>query len=958
MSKRVYVAIGGVGMTALKDLVQRYLEEGHFDNPSGKFKDDVFIGIDSDEGNVNTLGGLVANYSEGIQKHVYGIVLKEDHRLELERYRECFRDSQSSGRGQILSIAPNGVAGKRIASWSSLSWKNDRRFADELKNLACDDAVVLMGSAFGGTSTGSYWNIAQWINRKLREVRPDGALPPFFGFVTLPNPNFRDPAGYPWHKNCVSFLQEMQYLNLEIRLRNHMSVRPFRFLSPDYVRLGDNQLASGQTETGRVPLYEKRMSQDHSNFPMDLLFLVDSEGDAGPGHRMADEIVPLCMVADFNKKYSPKLLDVVFSGQGTTRAELDLPDKGMLYFAYVSATNNQQGKLWSIYNELLSAAAAEFLRDQGSATEPMRDRLFDLVLQDIESTTDSRGWYDRSDAAGDWNSVSEKDKRSRGVYDYVFNPATERRLREKEQYAFPTFNYFLERMVFPDGGRDAYLADPGVAEMLAKGDRIFSLKDLKDTYEDLKTHFRTHAEATDDLKDELADMERKYRSCETNVHNSFVMKMTGTRDVIKDDLVEMRKQAYQKLTEALFVSFHADATVNQLAFRDVPKFVPATEELLEKALTASTEKSVSNIYREEIGDTRKLMAAQMFKGTPKNDVQKLLVLTCLESVTLQPASSDVLTVLNEEYVKGRNAQTVKWMQDLRNSNDPGLQASLSPAAGFGSAVRPQINRTIQAERPISVYFYEEEKQSSKLMWRDLRQCSDVFSVFEQIRNPDRQALADVTDISAQEFKPEGDSYVGEHSGVFHKLSGIHQIWIGSLVSFARYQETIIPLLDAKNIGASWMNRFESDRKQADIRNIQDHTVTLRERLCLGSVLGILEDKIIDNIKHQGDGQTKNWCFRIRFSGNEKVFDFSDCQKAENTLIYCPMELFRAIVRWVQTDDLFKVKAFDDMERNILLPVEKESNNPVLGFNPAGKLAFETLQEKLPELISVEPAVGG
>jgi hypothetical protein len=179
-------------------------------------------------------------------------------------------------------IPAGGVGGKREKSEKARNWRPDlRRLIFE--NIASEDVIVLVGTAFGGTATGLYWSIAEFLadelSRKI-EKSPGGFFDrvAILGFVMLPQP-ITNPH-YPIASNVCDFFRELQLTHWRRRL-SQLSATAGNgvFRVPCYAH-DDPDLA------GRLPLYDgtgarKNQGVGDSYLPMTTLYMMPSpEGGA------------------------------------------------------------------------------------------------------------------------------------------------------------------------------------------------------------------------------------------------------------------------------------------------------------------------------------------------------------------------------------------------------------------------------------------------------------------------------------------------------------------------------------------------------------------------------------------------------------------------------------------------------------------------------------------------------
>lgn len=259
--RNVFVAVGSTAIIGLTNLLMRLKEDGIYDQK----KDDIFIGIDSDISRLNTLKGIDMN-SNPVRIHAIQLIMPGTS-PELDVVK-CFDPDWKNMGG----ITANGVGGDRRLSFTALNWTSFWDDIDLDKNLSKGDRVILMGSAFGGTATGLYWNLAEYISRRVRskiESLPERTkgLIQFFGMLLLPERNTQNSTIYPLYRNLCAFLQDMQVIEWRKILEQKLTVkRSFRL--PIY--------SAWDKRSKCLPVYDPEIFDcvEASNLPMETLFLL------------------------------------------------------------------------------------------------------------------------------------------------------------------------------------------------------------------------------------------------------------------------------------------------------------------------------------------------------------------------------------------------------------------------------------------------------------------------------------------------------------------------------------------------------------------------------------------------------------------------------------------------------------------------------------------------------------
>ena len=173
MSERnIFIAVGSSAIIGLIHLLDRLKEDGIYDQK----RDDIFIGMDSDVSRLQALKSIDMD-SAPIRIHTVQLILPNasPEKDVVTRFEPEWRN--------MGGITASGVGGDRRLSFTSLNWTG---FWDDIgidNLLSKGDRVILMGSAFGGTSTGIFWNISEFIQRRIASKISRFILPVVFEFV-------------------------------------------------------------------------------------------------------------------------------------------------------------------------------------------------------------------------------------------------------------------------------------------------------------------------------------------------------------------------------------------------------------------------------------------------------------------------------------------------------------------------------------------------------------------------------------------------------------------------------------------------------------------------------------------------------------------------------------------------------------------------------------------------------
>jgi hypothetical protein len=286
--KRFYIAVGSTALNALMNLVYRYREYGLLLDNQGT-GEDYFIAIDSNEQKILQFQELSENH-----EWLLGLTMFADPQL-LELTRSAVHPNWPEHEHYA-----GGVGGIRRASLRTLnvfrSWNNAGQeqtnqhasFLRILNQIESDSLVVLVGSAFGGTSSGSYWNLAVWLRRYLnhRFGANDGGprqsgFKRFYGFSIFPDPAQWDSGYEQLASNVCNFLRDMEQLRIENWIMTQESgtfeFRPVSLAQARDIRCGrESKFVFGLAGTDRHGAQAVDASRG-SFLPMESLFLVSTQ---------------------------------------------------------------------------------------------------------------------------------------------------------------------------------------------------------------------------------------------------------------------------------------------------------------------------------------------------------------------------------------------------------------------------------------------------------------------------------------------------------------------------------------------------------------------------------------------------------------------------------------------------------------------------------------------------------
>ena len=208
--KRIFIAVGSESLKGVTALVHRLCEENLF----AQF-DDRYIAIDSMASEVAAFNAL------GERLHtdrVKGFTIKIHP--EDDSVRESFQP------GWVAHDVPaGGVGGDRTISGKAVEflksiWNNaDLQIGTSLEPY---DQIVIVGSAFGGTSGGLFLNVCDFIDlqiRRKRDANSEYNNIQVLGFLLMPEA-VTSQSDYPIAVNMISLFKDLQTSSWRRRLES------------------------------------------------------------------------------------------------------------------------------------------------------------------------------------------------------------------------------------------------------------------------------------------------------------------------------------------------------------------------------------------------------------------------------------------------------------------------------------------------------------------------------------------------------------------------------------------------------------------------------------------------------------------------------------------------------------------------------------------------------------------
>ena len=359
--KRYFISVGSSASSGVLGLINKLRDENIF----GRYND-VYIAIDSD-----------TSYSSEFNK--FEALQKSTGRVRALRLKYTDQDIAVAPKFKSTWIWPrvptNGVGGERDKAEKARNWQSELRTA-VFSNLQEKDIVVLVGTAFGGTATGLYWSIAEFLadelSRKIEampQVNFDTVV--LAGFVLLPDTTVN--PQYFIGENICDFFRELQVTHWRRRLQQYYSVvSSEKGVTQDAVGFKVPVYCHADAmNTSQIPLYPgvagtgKRANQGvgDSYLPMSTLYFVPTP-EGSRRHERAQILLAEQMFAVFylgvQREFRAMAVDR-FAKTCGGRLDVEDPSFGGLELLVYKSGRSLSLRKW--FNREITEACAAFLED-------------------------------------------------------------------------------------------------------------------------------------------------------------------------------------------------------------------------------------------------------------------------------------------------------------------------------------------------------------------------------------------------------------------------------------------------------------------------------------------------------------------------------------------------------------------------------------------------------------------
>lgn len=865
MPKRIYIAVGSTAIHCIRKLIERCIEENVYQTDG---QSALYVGLDSDKKELDALLRMDSDRS-----HIRAVHIGLERTDPACRVVQAFRPDWTD-----LSIGQHGVGGDRRRSFAALTWAREDELHDTVSELEAADELILVGTAFGGTATGSYWNLAQWLRQVLKSARdqrvqndPDAGVPGFYSFLVFPSAPGATNGDYPLVGNLCDFLKDAQVLDVSVRLKAQLNL-PFGFPVVSALR-GDEF----------VPLWNKE-TQDHSEdswLPFDCVFTVPTP-PGGMGQVpiiAAEQMFLLGPLGLWNK--------LGVTGQAVNRPGAPAGAEGAYDLAFggfnmVAAKSGKNALLRKRFHALLHERFRSFLSRGSSSGSEGRRWAIGLVEKFIDRDTDHASIEGqmrelRNLFEGELPALAQHlDERLREFRKYLTN----------YPYRWTRFGDFLDHAVRHGGPVPADLC----------------LEDLVHAYNESLEYLRHAGENADAYRQNMADAASKAVATVDRRQQSKVARLLNYTRAVELEVREKLRVSLQASLDDFVIACRAAATLKAL-----PPNVSLEQEKRQNryvdidAFLAHKTKQTNGValhecMHEESGENVQMDTLQLGADYLTEKVLELLA-------TGNDAEREAI-------VKGAESEASRIL--LQHARELGPMNPLNELKINIRSTKLKPYSRIFAVRQCQMFhnlFYVQYGAAGTVTWGELTDDlgMKVFGVLDPKRNVD-----DVFRHTSYQRR----FYLGVNE---NQDNGIHGVWIGSMRLDCELGELVRQIYAGENV-ENWQATVLRGRSLGGgLRRL----MTLPEAMALGTLLGVIERAVSRRNEEAGGGVLNSENLAVTIACDKRrdgplVLALSNSQlnscfrmrpgfEHELQLTHVPTRWIRELMEWVR--DTF----WDDME---------------------------------------------
>ena len=921
VSRNIFVAVGSTAIVGMIQLLNRLKEDGIYDQK----RDDIFIGMDSDVSRLQALKSIDMD-SNPIRIHTVQLILPNSspEKDVVTRFEPEWKN--------MGGITASGVGGDRRLSFTTLNWTV---FWDDIgidKLLTKGDRVILLGSAFGGTSTGLFWNIAEFIQMRIAskiESLPERTkgLIQFFGMLLLPEKNSQNSAEYPLYRNLCAFLQDMQLIEWRQILEQKMSVGR-SFVSPVY--------SGWDKRSNKLPVFvsDKYRCAEASNLPMEMLFMLPTpENSQGQTKLYFTELAFTLFYMNLSSKIVSTTID-------SFKQKTDPEEICFGGFNMIVARSASNAVLKARYYDLLSQHWNVFWKGDLPDSDDMVDEVCSIIAKVATKNDESSNL-----AIATQKILDEVASSSVSVLSQEFPE----HLQEFAVTSCDTVPYVwlsmetLVKEVYSGIAKDSVTSMPLAA--IAKA--------YKREYESMTAR----AENANNILENIASQLRKAIKLQKERGNSKVAKLVNGTEGVKAEITAKIKEYLVSAVEEFIDAHRAAATLKSMpapvdieSFRILPKYAKTAvqiENLIKVSMTPQKSELKGFVFEDINNDLHLDVAA------PGLNFTKI----CLEFLLAEDESALMSAIKRYE---SQGIDILRSQANDLNENNPLKKLHTRIPATELNSYCADVFR-IEYPGKGHLHFCYTCGQPSNIDWPTWTELKSGlgFASFGRFPGAGADNAKAVLDSTLQGPGDNSWFYENHISDFFKNMQGV---WLGTLDLNKKLGE----ILQASFRGApidDW------EKKAWEAEDIHGATrlrlTTLRDMVYMGVVLGAIEKKVID-ITHL-DSNSFNRVkvnLRVRSKNGDTIIERKNASPSDlgfNSKLKMnevSFDWIEKLMKWFADKDSGFVRDFelglDSIDGDLLF--EKQCINKIKLQVPAEWLKeIEALFDKVYDFIEVTSA---
>lgn len=918
--RNIFVAVGSSAIVGMTHLLGRLKEDGIYDQK----KDDIFIGIDSDISRLQTLKNIDMD-SNPVRIHAVQLTMQND---SPEKSVVTKFDPEWKNMGGITA---SGVGGDRRLSFTTLNWTS---FWDDIgidKLLSKGDRVILLGSAFGGTSTGIFWNIAEFIQMRIRSKIASGTLGEiqFFGMLLLPEKNPQNTATYPLSRNLCAFLKDMQLVEWRQILEQKMTVNR-SFITPVY--------SAWDKRSEKLPVFttDRYRCAEASNLPMEMLFMLPTpENSQGQTKLYFTELAFTLFYLNLSSKIVSTTID-------SFKTKFDPEEICFGGFNVIVARSASNAVLKARYYDLLQQNWNVFWKGD----VPDSDDFVDHVCSIISNVAT------KNDAVSAANLQAALEKINNEIASSnisVLSREFPEKLEELAKTSCDTAPYVwlsIENLL-----KEVY------ADVCASGLTMMPLSAIAKAYQREYDSMMSRAENADNILENVATQLRKAVKLQKERSNSKIARFVNGVDGTKAEItVKAKEYLYNAVAEyvdahraaATIKSMPAPIDIDELrATPHLSKIAILMENIIKSALTSQKTKLKGFVFEDVNNELHLDVSAPGINFTQM----------CLEAIISEDESALMSVIKNYE---SKGIDILRGQADDLKENNPLKQLHTKiPVNELNSYSADVFKMEYPGKGHLHFcYTCGLRNNIDWPTWADLK--GDLgFTSFGRFPGAGADNAKAVLDDTIQ--GPGDNSWFTDNhtAGIFKNIQGV---WLGTLDLNKKLGE----ILKSAFRGAP-VDEWEATAWQAEelYGATKPRLMTLRDMVYMGIVLGAIEKKVKDisglteasfnHVKVNVKIQTKSGnC--ILACPNASPTDLGFSIKLKMTEVR--LEWIQALLQWFADRDNGFNRDFnlDSHSLDGKLLFERQCINNIQMQVPADYLQdMEALFDKVYDFIEVTPA---